>query len=166
MSVAVSLVAVLYACKPDAYKTVGLPVDAVGSLSGTWRLTKVTQTDENAKNNGFTYDAINIQTADITNVFPYSDFKITFNFANGTPSTFTTLPGNSPKVIKLASGNWSLDDPKYPQVITLINAPDTARITLGAYPVAGATSLKIASQKRDAVSGKLLVSYSYEFTKQ
>ncbi|MBN9296953.1 MAG: DUF5004 domain-containing protein [Filimonas sp.] len=157
----------LQACRPDSYKSVGTPVNALASLAGTWQITKVIQTDENAKNNGFNYGPINIQTMDLTSVFAYTDFKLTLNFTNGVPSTFTTTPGNSPKIIRLASGNWSVDNPSYPQVLTFANATDTARVTLGAYPVGSTTPvLKIAAQKRDASSGKLLISYSYEFSKK
>jgi len=40
-------------------------------------------------------------------------------------------------------------------------------VTLGAYPLgASASTLKIALAKHDATSGKLLISYSYVFSKQ
>jgi hypothetical protein len=157
----------LQACTPESYKSVGTPVNTLASLAGTWQITKVTQTDENAKNNGFSYAPINIQTMDLTNVFPYTDFKLTLNLNNGVPSTFTTVPGNSPKIIKLASGNWSVDNADYPKVITFANATDTARVTLGSYPVGSTTPvLKISALRTDASSGKLLISYSYEFSKK
>ena len=156
----------LTACRPESFKEVGTPAAAVSSLVGTWKLSKVIQTDEDAKSKGFTYGQINIQQMDITNVFPYSDFKLTLNANGSTPTTFTAVPGNAPKIIKLTSGNWLLDDPAYPKVITMANATDTARITLGSYPAGEAPVLKVRQERRDASTGKLLISYSYEFTKQ
>lgn len=162
----VTIVMLLNGCRPESYKSIGTPTDAVSSLSGNWKLTRVIQTDENAKTNGFSYDPINVQTADLTSSFPFTDFGLTLNFSNGLPSTFTTAPGNSPKVIKMLSGKWVLDDPKYPKVISLINGTDTALITLGSYPLGSSPVLKIAQQKVDASDGTLLISYSYEFTKK
>lgn len=156
----------LTACRPEKFKEVGTPSAAVSSLVGTWKLSKVIQTDEDAKSKGFTYGQINIQQMDLTNVFPYADFKLTLNANGSTPTTFTATPGNAPKIIKLTSGNWLLDDPAYPKVITMANATDTAKITLGSYPSGEMPVLKVRLERRDASTGKLLISYSYEFTKQ
>jgi hypothetical protein len=157
---------VFYSCKPDSFKDLGTQPVIASTLAGTWKLTKVTQTDEDAKSKGFAYGPINIQQTDLTNVFPYTDFKLTLNANGNTPTTFTTTPGNSPKVIKLASGNWSFDDPAYPKVLTMVNATDTAKITLGAYPAGSTPVLKITTERRDASTNKLLITYSYEFSKQ
>lgn len=156
----------LASCRPESFKEVGTPSAVVSSLAGTWKLTRVIQTDEDAKSKGFSYGPINIQQIDLTNVFPYTDFKLTLNADGSTPTTFTAAPGNAPKIIKLTSGNWLLDDPAYPKVITMANATDTAKITLGSYPSGEAPVLKIRTERRDASTGKLLISYSYEFSKQ
>jgi len=148
-------------CKPENYKPLGKLASPAASLAGTWKITSVTQKDEDAANKGFPY-----QTADLTQVFPYTDFTLTLNMNGTTPTTFTTTPGNSPKIINLASGNWMVDDPAYPKVLTLVSGTDTASVTLGSYPTGANTSLKITLAKHDAASGKLLISYSYVFTKQ
>lgn len=164
---AVILAGVLFfSCKPDAYKEVGTQTSVATSLAGNWKLVRVLQTDEDAKNKGFSYEPINIQQMDVTNVFPYTDFKLTLNANGNAPTTFTTTPGNSPRIIKLASGNWTFDDPNYPKVLTLANATDTAKVTLGSYPTAASPQLKIRVERRDASTNKLLISYSYEFIKQ
>jgi hypothetical protein len=59
-----------------------------------------------------------------------------------------------------------VDDPNFPKILTLVNGIDTAKLTLGAYPTGINPSLKIALAKHDAASGKLLISYSYVFSKQ
>jgi hypothetical protein len=158
-----SLIVILAAgCKPENYKPLGKAATPVASLAGTWKITSVTQKDEDAANKGFPY-----QQTDLTNVFPYTDFTLTLNMNGSAPTTFTSSPGNSPRIISLASGNWTVDDPNYPKVLTLTSGTDTAKVTLGAYPLgASASTLKIALAKHDAASGKLLISYSYVFSKQ
>ena len=149
-------------CKPENYKPLGKATTPITSLAGTWKITSVTQKDEDAANKGFPY-----QQTDLTSVFPYTDFTLTLNMNGAMPTTFTTSPGSSPRIISLAGGNWSVDDPAYPKVLTLTSGTDTAKVTLGAYPLgAGASTLKIALAKHDATSGKLLISYSYVFSKQ
>lgn len=157
----IGVLVLLAGCKPENYKPVGKLASPTASLAGTWKISSVTQKDEDAANKGFPY-----QTADLTQVFPYTDFTLTLNMNGTTPTTFTTAPGNSPRIISLASGNWTVDDPNYPKVLTLVNGTDTANVTLGGYPTGANTSLKVTLAKRDASSGKLLISYSYVFTKQ
>ncbi len=155
------LAIVLYGCRKDSYKSIGDQASTLTPLAGTWKLTQVTQTDEDAARKGFPY-----KTMDLTTLFAYTDFRLTLNMNGTTPTTFTTTPGNSPKIIRLASGNWKVDDPKYPKVLTLTNATDTALVTLGSYPVGANKNLAISLSKKDATSGKVMVSYSYVFTKQ
>lgn len=150
----------LLGCQPAKLKSLEAPATILNTLAGTWKLTKVTQTDEDAARKGFPYTVL-----DLTTTFAYTDFKFTLNLNGTAPGTFATVPGNSPKIIRLTSGNWLVDDPNYPKLITMVNGTDTARITLGSYPLGSNPNLKISSKKSDA-SGKLLISYSYEFTKQ
>ena len=157
---------IFYSCRPEKFKDIGKQQTVASSLAGTWKLVKVIQTDEDAKNKGFLYGPINVQQMDITSAFSYTDFKLTLNADGSAPTTFATTPGNSPKIIKLASGNWSFDDPKYPKVLTLTNGTASEKVTLGAYPTASSPTLKITSERRDASTNKLLITYSFEFAKQ
>ncbi len=157
----IALITVLvFSCRPDTNGIVGEERSILSSLSGSWKLTKVTQTDEDAKRKGFPY-----QTMDLTSLFPYSEFQLTLNVASGAASNFTTTPGNSPKVISLTSGSWTVDDPAFPKNITLTSGNTTEVVTLGGYPVTGSEKLVLKKEKKDA-SGKVQVSYNYEFTKQ
>ena len=148
-------------CKPDRIEDMGGKRDFLQSINGTWKLTKATQVDEDAAKKGFPY-----QQLDITNLFPYTNFVLTLNVASGAPTTFTTNPGTSPKIIKLAGGSWTVDNVTTPKNIYLVNGAATDTITLGGYPVGAATTLKLSKEKRDKTTGKLLISYSYEFAKQ
>ena len=152
---------ILSACKPDSFKDLGIERDFLESLNGTWKLTKATQVDEDDSKKGFPY-----QQLDITNLFPYTNFVFTLNVSGGAPTTFTAVPGTSPKIIKLPSGSWTVDDLKYPKNIYLKNGAATDTISLGGYPTGTSTTLKLSKEKKDAVTGKLLISYSYEFAKQ
>jgi hypothetical protein len=153
---------VITACQPDAHKEVGDPRDIIPTLTGTWKLTKALQVDEDASRKGFPYKEL-----DITSLFPYTDFQLTLNANGKIPSTFATVAGNSPKIVKLAAGNWTVDDPSFPKVITLTSGSTTEKMTLGSYPVGATKSLKVRVERRDASAGdKLLISYTYEFAKQ
>lgn len=159
--VAVLATVVLASCKPVSYEDLSVPRDLLLSVNGTWKLKKATQTDEDAAKKGFPF-----QQLDITNLFPYTNFVLTLNVSGGAPTTFSTTPGNSPKIIKLSSGNWTVDNISYPKNIYLNNGTLKDTITLGGYPVGASNSLKLIKEKRDATTGKLLITYSYEFAKQ
>ena len=149
------------ACQPDQIKEIGESRNILSSLEGNWKLIKATQVDEDASRKGFPYKEL-----DITSLFPYTNFQLKLNLANGAPATFTTTPGSSPKIIKLATGNWAVDNAEYPKVITLTSGATTEKVTLGGYPVGAANTLKLKVERKDATTGKLLISYSYEFAKQ
>ncbi|HEX6335304.1 MAG TPA: DUF5004 domain-containing protein [Flavisolibacter sp.] len=154
-----SIIVVLAAgCKPELKGELGTPNNNIAALNGEWKLAKVLQTDVDAQRKGFPYS-----TMDLTTIFPYSDFKMTFNVAN---KTFTTVPGNSPKIIRLTSGNWTADNESAPKNLTLVNGSDTARIVLGSYPNAVNPRLKLKVERKDAATGKVLITYDYEFVKQ
>lgn len=156
------LATVLFAsCKPDSIEDMGGKRDFLQSVNGTWKLTKATQVDEDAAKKGFPY-----QQLDITNLFPYTSFVLTLNVAGGAPTTFVATQGTAPKIVKLNGGNWTVDNLNYPKNIYLSNGAATDTITLGGYPVGASTTLKLIKEKRDAATGKLLISYSYEFAKQ
>jgi len=158
--------ALLTSCQREKFNEFEAPSEVTSNLAGTWRLTRVIQTDEDAKAKGFIYGDVNVQQMDVTHLFPYTDFRLTLNMNGNTPATFTTTPGNAPAIIRLSNGSWSLDDPKYPKEITLVNGAVTEKVVLGAYPSAANPSLILRLERRDASTNKLLISYNYQFTKQ
>ncbi len=150
------------ACKPETIGDIPHQETAViPSLAGTWQLSKVTLTDKGSeiKNSPFL-------TKDVTALFPFTDFKLTFNVNGTTPSTFTTTKGNAPAVIALAGGNWKVDNAEAPKMIEFINGTDTLRSTIGAYPTGFRTTFSLRVEKRDNGSGPVEVIYDYIFTKQ
>lgn len=149
------------ACTPVERKELGDPRNIVESFQGTWKLIKATQVDEDAAKKGFPFKEL-----DITTLFPYTNFVLKLDVNNGNPSTFTATAGSSPKIIKLPSGNWTVDDKNAPKVITLSSGTVTEKVTLGGYPVGPYKTLKLTVERKDAATSKLLISYSYEFAKQ
>ena len=163
--VAVITAVMLVSCQPADFKEIGSTREVAASLAGNWTLTKVTQKDEDAARKGFPYSEL-----DLTTVFPYTEFKLTLNVNGPSPSTFTAAPGNSPKILSLTSGTWGVDNGDAPGAIIFKGAGgSTEQVTLGAYPLGGNDKLRFKIERRDAdpaANNKLLLSYTYEFSKQ
>ncbi len=161
LSLALIAAIMLVSCQPEDFKDIGPQREIPASLGGTWKLSKVIQKDEDAVRKGFPYSEL-----DLTTVFPYTDFTLTLNLNGSSPAGFTSSAGSSPKIISLTSGQWSVDNGDAPGALIFKNGAVTEQVTLGAYPVGGNNKLKFKIEKRDASSDKLLISYTYEFSKQ
>lgn len=147
-------------CRPDGYEPIGNPHDNITAISGVWKLTKVTQTDAESQRKGFPY-----AVEDITTLFDYASLQLTFNLDNGAPSTFAINNGAAPPITGITSGTWAVDDVKTPKTITLKNGAVTETMTLGAYPGAVNSRLKVKVTRTDAATNKLLIVYDYEFSR-
>lgn len=153
----------ILSCQPDKFEAIGNPADIPSSFVGSWKLTKALQVDEDVKRKGSSFI---FNTIDLTTLFPYTDFTLTLNADNsGSPTTFTANAGGSPAIIGLTAGNWSVDDGKAPKALIFKNGATTEQVTLGAYPIGGNNKLTFRIERKDA-AGKLMISYTYEFTKQ
>jgi hypothetical protein len=147
-------------CRPDGFEPVGDPNDNVTPLAGTWKLTRVTQTDAESQRKGFPY-----AVEDITSLFNYSTLQLTFALNNGAPGTFTINNGSAPPITTITSGTWAVDNVKTPQTITLKNGAVTETMTLGAYVNTVNNKLKVKVTRTDAGSNTLLIVYNYEFSR-
>jgi hypothetical protein len=147
-------------CRPDSYSPLGDVSDNMTAISGTWKLTKVTQTDVESQRKGFPY-----AVEDITSLFSYSTLQLTFNLTSGAPGAFTINNGSAPPITTITSGTWKVDDAKAPKVISLVNGATTETMTLGAYPNAVSSKLKVKVTRTDVATNKLLIVYDYEFTR-
>ena len=146
------------ACKPDELTPIGDPRNVVKQVAGTYTLTKVVQTDNDAVKKGFPY-----KTMDITKF--YTGLKATFSVsAEGAPSTFTFTPAaGSNSIVTLASGNWSVDNADAPKVISLKNGTVTETIQLGAYTALDNNKLLLKIVRTSGAN--TLITYDYEFAK-
>ena len=153
------LLACLNACKPEEFGPIGEPRVVLKNLAGTWTISKVTQIDNDAVKKGFPYTSM-----DITNVYPYKEFKLTFNLnEKGDPSTFTSVSGNSPQIISLVSGSWTTDDALAPKVLTFKSGAVESKIEMGSYN--SFNNNKLILRVIRILSGKPVVTYEYEFSK-
>lgn len=150
----------LWSCKPEKFAPITTDINIVKQIQGTWALSKVTQIDQDASTKGFPYKQV-----DITSVYPYTDLVLAFiGDAQGNPSTFTITPGNSPKIVDLTSGTWSVNDPMAPTAIELKNGTVINTLSIGSY--IGLKSGVLTIKKDKKLNGKVLLSYQYEFTKK
>lgn len=146
-------------CRPDAFKEIGDPLKPVESITGQWKLRKVTQSDINAVEKGFPY-----KTLDITDVLPYQDVTFSLALTNGAPGSFTTENAVGLDLFEFENGTWGVDDINAPKVIYLINNNDSTTITIGSYPNSvNHNTLIISVIKKDEETNKELIRYDYEF---
>jgi hypothetical protein len=149
----------LAACQPESLKPIGERSNYLTQLPGTYKITRVVQSDIKAVKNNWPF-----KTLDITNRFPFAEFELIINAATGSTGAFTTKPGNAPAIIPHASGNWSVDNAEAPKQVYFVNANDTVRLELGNY-----TSLRnnqLMLRRVRTLDGKPVIQYDYEFTKK
>lgn len=155
---------VVFACQPDDdFPALRNPLALKPVLlNGTWTVTKVTQFDREALDNGFPDE---VASREITEVLPFTEFSITFNLdTEGRPGTFSVNAGNAPNLLILESGIWSLDNNVFTTVIGLSNPaePDAA-----SFRVKQLEDERILLQlvRNDAVDNTEYSYYEYVFTK-
>ncbi|MEO6406095.1 MAG: DUF5004 domain-containing protein [Ferruginibacter sp.] len=156
---AISTILVFAACKPESIKNYqaysGYSLDA---FQGQWKLTKATQTDEDSKSKLFPY-----KTLDLTTFLNLTDIALNLNLASAVPATFTTAYGNAPKIFKLTTGNWKLDDNNKPGKLWLINGTDTTKFTIGSYNQL--VNKKLVLKQVKYLGTTAVITYEYEFSK-
>ncbi len=159
---AVASLLALASCRPEKFgDIVGTSVSNITNLTGSWKLVKATQTDMEApiKNSPFV-------TRDITTDFPFADFRLTLNSTGTASTTFATTPGNSPRIIRLATGNWRVDNADAPRNIQFINGTDTVRALVGSYPTSFRSDFSVRIDRVNTETGKTTMRYDYVFAKQ
>jgi hypothetical protein len=155
----VSAALYLAACKPESLKTYE-PNSAFSltNLQGTWKLTKVTQKDEDAIRKGFPYKELDVTTALNQNLV-----TLTFNLNGAAPGGYVINYGTAAKLLKVGNGNWILDDINKPGRINLASGTDTAKLILGSY--ANLLNNKLILVQKKFFNGKEAITYNYEFSK-
>ena len=147
----------------EEYGGVGEPVDKVNELAGTWKLASVIQVDEDAVRKGF---PAFVQTMDITEIFDYTDYTMNLEVSGGAPSSFTIDRGNSPAIIGITSGPWTLDNLQAP---TQIIFADSEALEFESYLELreGVLSLRFTRYQTNSKGEKsAFLSYRYRFIKQ
>lgn len=154
-------------CTREEFNAVPASGDVLTSLNGSWKIRNVIQTDEAASGKSSPYISMNI-----TSLFPYTEYKLTLNgTAGAVTGTFTAVPGNAPPVIPFNTGNWEVDNPKNPQVITFTNGSQEVEMKIGSYPSSFNPAFKLTQTKLDMAVAPPdppapAITYEYEFVKQ
>lgn len=158
----------LSACKPDNDFSIGTPQNRMAQLAGNWKLQSATQTDLKAKSYNYNDPSrpdVSLITQDITAAYPFNTITLSFaEDAANAPTTFTANYGAAPKIFKLTTGTWKVDNLATPGAIRLINGTDTTKTTLGSVNTLSAGLLNIQLTKYD-VSNKPAIQYNYIFKK-
>jgi hypothetical protein len=152
-------VLLLFGCRPDSFRQVGERNNYVSQITGSYKLSKVLQSDVKAVKNNYPY-----KTLDLTTMLPYTDFEVTLNPSTNGVGTFTTKQGNAPAVIRLASGNWSVDNQDAPKMLYFVNGTDSVKIEFGNYT--GLRSNQLNLRQVRYLDGKPVIHYDYQFTKK
>jgi hypothetical protein len=150
----------IFSCQQDEIPPIGERTDYISMLSGTWKMVKFVQIDAEAESKGFPDFATE---KELTNVFPghpYTDFSITFN-DNG---TFSTNKGAS-YMQMLSSGNWAVNDVKYPSAIILTNGSETQNVSLGSLADVIVGKVEFKEERKQTETGKVKIKYVYFLTK-
>ncbi len=157
--IAISALLVYAACKPESIKDYqSSSAYSLEAFQGQWKITKVTQTDEDSKGKLFPY-----KTLDLTSVMSLTDIVLGLNVASATPANFTLTYGNAPKIFKLSAGNWKLDDNNKPGKLWLINGTDTTKFTIGSYNQL--VNKKLLLKQIKYLGTAAMITYDYEFSK-
>ncbi len=156
---------ILNACEPEAISPIGESRNVLSSLKGTWSLSSFIQVDEFAKSSNFPF-----KTVDYTNVYPYKEAKITFNVDDqNKPTTFAINYGNSPKFIKVTTGNWKVDNTDAPKTIVFSNTTTVKdSVIIGKYQSLDNNELQLTVRRYQVDSKgnqKLVISNNYYFKK-
>jgi Domain of unknown function (DUF5004) len=147
------------ACKPAAIKDYETFSAAdVTSFQGQWKITKVTQTDEDSKRKLFPYKVV-----DLTSTLNMLDIRLILNLNGGVPAAFTANYGAAPQIFKIAGGTWKVDDNKKPGKLWLINGTDTSKFTIGAYSQLQNNKMSLKQVK--SLGSTEMITYEYEFSK-
>ncbi len=162
------IISLLDACTPDKDFMVGTPQDRPAQIAGTWKLQTVTQIDLIAKNYNFVDPSrpdISLIQQDISDAAPFSEMSMALVIdAANVPTTFTINYGNAPKIFKISSGTWRVDDLKAPGNIKMINGPDTISTIIGGVNTLSANLMTLQLIKYQQ-SGKPATQYNYNFKK-
>jgi Domain of unknown function (DUF5004) len=160
LSILLLMAVAMVACKPEAIKDYEASNSnfKVSDLSGTWKCTSITQTDEDAVRKGFPYKAL-----DVTNSINATQLKFIINMSGANPGQFTIDHGTGIKLFKSTAGNWLTNATNKPSQMWFVNNLDTVKFTIIDYNNFAQNKMVL---KRDRTfNGKVVSTYTYSFSK-
>ncbi|MBL7726250.1 MAG: DUF5004 domain-containing protein [Dinghuibacter sp.] len=162
IALAVCSALLLWSCKPDAIKDYEAPDSAfkLANLSGTWKMSTLVQSDEDAVTKGFPY-----KTVDLTQAINAPQVKFTINMNGAAPGTFAIDHGTATKLFKSTSGNWMVDDQAKPSQMWFVNGTDTVKFVIQGYNNILQNKQMVLKRTRK-LGVKAVSTYTYTFDKQ
>ncbi len=152
------LVGILASCSDDIEDlTLESPPEKASLISGTLTLSSIVQNDENAVSKGFPSF---VQSIDLASRFDFSDFALELN----EDGSFTLSSGGAPNFIGVESGTWSLDDPEFPETVTLNSGSNSIPLRVKTYNGLLEGEINLSFDRE--FDGKLVSSYQLTFEKQ
>ncbi|ELR73774.1 hypothetical protein C900_01384 [Fulvivirga imtechensis AK7] len=153
--------ALIISCTPDEFPPLGDRPDRVQQLTGAWKVTQVTQTDNDAVRKGFPFFA---QQQDITSAFNFTDLEIVLNVDN----SFAVDAGTAPNVIGMTAGQWETDDAEYPSEVIFKNGGQQMEIGIGSFASIGEgiLTLKVIRYEDKGDALQPVITYEYKLKKQ
>lgn len=152
---ALGLGLMLSACSPDEILPIGEEFGKIAPMTGDWKLSKVTQTDNVALANDSQFSS-----QDLTNYFDFTDYQLSLSSDN----SFSFSAGAAPDYIGKATGSWMLDNNNAPSFLYLIDATsDTLKLPLDRITLPNSNQLEFSVNREDA--GEVYLSYQFVFQK-
>lgn len=151
----------IISCTPEEFPPLGERPDRVQQLTGTWKVTQVIQTDNDAVRKGFPFFA---QQQDITSAFNFTDLQIVLNADN----SFAVEAGTAPNIIGMATGQWETDDTEYPSEVIFKNGGQQTEIGIGSFAsiAEGALTLEVIRYEEKGDALQPVITYEYKLEKQ
>jgi hypothetical protein len=156
---AFAILAIMASCQPEKFDGIGEPTNNLALLGGTWKISKVTQRDEDATRKGFPFTSL-----DITSAFNPNTTLTLQPYQKGDQAGFTFTGGDFPVIGVPTSGKWGVDNEEAPKTLKMIGSSNTSSVNLG--PVNSLTNNKLVLRVVRSSAGKDQTSYNIEFNKQ
>lgn len=158
--------AALVGCKKDDYAPVGESYAITSeSVTGSWKLSSVTEIDEAAVYLG--YPAA-VQSEDITSAYAFDTYELSFTANEDQKSgSFTSANTSSAPVMLPTAGNWKFYDPNGPRQIKMVatGSQDTLLIDFPSAYLKSQNKLALSFSRKGS-DGKAYLTYKYIFTRK
>ncbi len=156
-------VGMIVACKPQENLQLGEPFGKVDGIKGAWKLEKVTQVDEDAKEKSKTY-----QTLDLTPRFQgFTNILISFTTdeANNPVAFQLTNPDNAP-IFGFSGTHWTFDNIKFPSLVVFTNENGAIQDSLRLLAPIRIFDQDLKVKFSRYCNKKAFVTYEYTFKRQ
>lgn len=153
----------LFCCMPQKDLQLGEPFGKVDGIKGAWKLEKVIQVDEDAKEKNKTY-----QTLDLTPRFQgFTNILISFTTdeANNPVAFQLTNPDSAP-IFGFSGTHWTFDNIKFPSLVLFTNEGGVIQDSLRLLAPIRIFDQDLKVKFSRYCNKKAFVTYEYTFKRQ